>query len=77
MHSHLVRILVQKGSAAKALGVEHQAHMMKLLVSGKGFDASGNLKMVNELQGHLHLNVLRMLREPEVASSFHAIEPCI
>merc|ERR1711957_619081 len=22
-------------------------------------------KMVNELQGHLHLNVLRMLREPE------------
>ena len=68
MHSHLVRILVQKGSAAKALGVEDQAHMMKLLVSGKGFDASGNLKMVNELQGHLHLNVLRMLREPEVAS---------
>lgn len=41
--------------------------LLEMLCGGKGFDTSGNLRVCNEFHGHLHLNMLRMLRSPETS----------
>eukprot|EP00470_Lotharella_oceanica_P016872 CAMPEP_0170195740 /NCGR_PEP_ID=MMETSP0040_2-20121228/62076_1 /TAXON_ID=641309 /ORGANISM="Lotharella oceanica, Strain CCMP622" /LENGTH=328 /DNA_ID=CAMNT_0010444963 /DNA_START=12 /DNA_END=998 /DNA_ORIENTATION=+ len=39
--------------------------LLKKIVGGDGFDEAKALKLLNEFQGHLHINVLRMVRDPK------------
>jgi len=67
-HAELIRLLVEAGCRAVGLpqreepwtGVDRE--FLLSVINGASFDASSTLKMVNELQGHVHLNVLRILR---------------
>jgi len=67
-HAELVRILLQRGCRAAQVpptdviweGLE-QASLSEM-VAGSAFDSTAMLKILNEFQGHLHLNVLRILR---------------
>merc|ERR1740121_1997250 len=58
-HQALVEQTFAAGLAAR--GREADAALLKL-VAGAGFDEASLLKIQSTLQGHLRLNVLRMLR---------------
>ena len=66
LHSELVVVLLKAG--CKAIGAppdlpDEQAFLK--LIHGNGFDATETMKIVSELQGHLHLNLLRILRSED------------
>lgn len=63
MHGHLVQFMLKRHAEAANRLKLSEADVLATALSGKGFDLSANLKMVNAHQGHLHLNVLRMLRK--------------
>ncbi|CAE6949387.1 acyII [Symbiodinium natans] len=68
-HAELVRILVMAGaktlhdSSAGGIGDA----LLVEIIGGAAFDANHVLKFLNEFQGHVHLNVLRMLRSAREA----------
>ena len=69
LHSELVVVLLKAG--CKAIGAppdlpDEQAFLK--LIHGNGFDATETMKIVSELQGHLHLNLLRILRSEELGA---------
>lgn len=67
-HMELVQLLLRNG--CKAAGAPPAGRRwdgldgakLCMLVAGDSFDPNGMVKVVNELQGHLHINVLRILR---------------
>mmetsp|Transcript_35675 Transcript_35675/g.65426 ORF Transcript_35675/g.65426 Transcript_35675/m.65426 type:complete len:889 (-) Transcript_35675:104-2770(-) len=69
-HAELVKLLVDGGCSAiaeeKGLGKGKWAGVdagwLSGVVGGEAFDVSQTMKFLNEFQGHVHLNVLRILR---------------
>ena len=61
VHVEVVRILLAGGCATLRVGTKSGNVELAEIISGQSFDPTGLAKMINELQGHLHINVLRIL----------------
>lgn len=67
-HAELVKLLLKDGFESMKVppstptweGLDEDS--LKRMISGESFDPSGTVKLLNEMQGHLHLNVIRILR---------------
>merc|ERR1712232_614241 len=74
-HSEFVKLLLERG--CEALGVLRagdtwnglERATLGNIIAGEGFDPGALVKILNELQGHLHLNVIRILRSESAPSS--------